>query len=238
MKTCSTCLEPKLLSAYTKHAPAKDGLCARCRVCRSAARKAIREADPEKYRADKRAYYANNIAQERAAKRADYTKHKESRLGSCREYRMNNKDAVLSATRAWKAANRAHVNALSAIQRKRNIDAVRAQALAYVSRNKEKVRKTSAAYKKNNPHIAAALQTRRRAMKCNATPAWADGKKMLEFYAESSRLMLETGIAHEVDHIVPLLSDLVCGLHCEANLQVITAFENRSKNNRFWPDMP
>jgi hypothetical protein len=61
---------------------------------------------------------------------------------------------------------------------------------------------------------------------------------MLEFYAESSRLTLETGIAHEVDHIVPLLSGLVCGLHCEANLQVITAFENQSKNNRFWPDMP
>jgi hypothetical protein len=240
MKTCSTCFEEKPISAYTKHAPAKDGLCPRCRVCRSVSRKAIREADPEKYRADKRAYYARNIEQERAAKRADYAKNKnnESRIAWGREYRVNNKEARAANHKAWKAANREHANALSAIHRKRNIDAVRAQALAYIARNKEKVLKSNAEYKKSNPHIAAAYQTRRRAKKFNATPRWASNKRMLEFYAESSRLTLETGIAHEVDHIVPLLSGLVCGLHCEANLQVITAFENQSKNNRFWPDMP
>jgi hypothetical protein len=35
-----------------------------------------------------------------------------------------------------------------------------------------------------------------------------------------------------------LRSELVCGLHCEANLQIISAFDNQSKRNYRWPDMP
>lgn len=47
-----------------------------------------------------------------------------------------------------------------------------------------------------------------------------------------------TGIKHDVDHVVPLRSKLVCGLHNEFNLAVIPASENRSKGNRYWPGMP
>jgi hypothetical protein len=47
-----------------------------------------------------------------------------------------------------------------------------------------------------------------------------------------------TGVKWQVDHIVPLISKLVCGLHNEFNLRVITAMENNVKGNRYWPDMP
>ena len=46
------------------------------------------------------------------------------------------------------------------------------------------------------------------------------------------------GFKWEVDHIVPLQSKLVCGLHVHNNLQVITALENIKKHNKVWPDMP
>lgn len=47
-----------------------------------------------------------------------------------------------------------------------------------------------------------------------------------------------TGIEWQVDHIVPLQSEFVCGLHNEFNLRVISQSENSSKKNRYWPDMP
>jgi len=46
------------------------------------------------------------------------------------------------------------------------------------------------------------------------------------------------GVPFDVDHVVPLVSDIVCGLHNEFNLRVIPASTNRSKGNRFWPNMP
>ena len=67
----------------------------------------------------------------------------------------------------------------------------------------------------------------------NATPTWANKDKIKEIYAKAADLTLETGIKHEVDHIVPLTNDLVCGLHVEHNLRVITLNENRKKHNKF-----
>ena len=40
-----------------------------------------------------------------------------------------------------------------------------------------------------------------------------------------------------VDNIVPLKSAIVCGLHWEGNLQLLTSVENIKKGNRTWPDM-
>lgn len=66
-----------------------------------------------------------------------------------------------------------------------------------------------------------------------ATPIWADLTKIQNLYLESINLTNTTGIIHEVDHIIPLNHDLVCGLHNQFNLQVVPKIENRSKSNQF-----
>lgn len=69
-----------------------------------------------------------------------------------------------------------------------------------------------------------------------ATPPWVSHRDMLEFYAERDRLNGETGVAHSVDHIVPLSHPMVCGLNVPWNLRVITKAQNDRKGNRWHPD--
>lgn len=63
-------------------------------------------------------------------------------------------------------------------------------------------------------------------------PSWADVAAIQAIYAEAQRLTTETGVPHEVDHVVPLLGRGVTGLHWEGNMRVVTRTENRRKSNR------
>ncbi|MEQ6358083.1 hypothetical protein ABNX05_26230, partial [Lysinibacillus sp. M3] len=52
------------------------------------------------------------------------------------------------------------------------------------------------------------------------------------FYQEAKRLFKDTGVAHHVDHIVPLQGKYVSGLHVPWNLQILTALEISKKSNK------
>lgn len=108
---------------------------------------------------------------------------------------------------------------------------------AWASANKEKVLESNRRWDKANRHVGTAKQARRRAATRLATPKWADQEAILEIYRQAE-VARRTGFKCDVDHIVPLISQLVCGLHVPANLQIEDAFKNRSKGNRSWPDMP
>ena len=57
-------------------------------------------------------------------------------------------------------------------------------------------------------------------------PSWANLQAIMDFYAICPE-------GYEVDHVIPLAGELVCGLHVVENLQYLTPTANRSKGNRF-----
>ena len=103
---------------------------------------------------------------------------------------------------------------------------------------REKERQSLRRYSKKNRALMNALHSKRKALQKRAIPIWADYKLINAFYRVARELTEATGVDHEVDHIVPIKSKIVCGLHCQQNLQILTATENNKKGNRVWPDMP
>jgi hypothetical protein len=73
----------------------------------------------------------------------------------------------------------------------------------------------------------------RRKKRDKSMPPWANAAAINAIYFEARCRTAATGVKYEVDHIIPSNHPLVCGLHVETNLQVITEFENMSKSNKF-----
>lgn len=86
-------------------------------------------------------------------------------------------------------------------------------------------------WKKNHPWVVAADCMRRYATKTHATPSWSNSLEIREIYRRAAELR-RIGIDVQVDHIIPLRSKLVSGLHVPANLRIIPTKENQIKGNR------
>lgn len=115
---------------------------------------------------------------------------------------------------------------------KRNKEAVIARAQARTLKEK---RAYKAAWKLNNIEQVLADNKVRRRKHREATPPWITRKQKSEIrqlYQIAITMSKTTGERYVVDHIVPLRSDYVCGLHVPWNLRVITQEENLKKSNK------
>ena len=117
----------------------------------------------------------------------------------------------------------------------------------YYERNKEQVIARAAArpveqrrlhrekYKAQNPELYKAFTSVRRRRHKNATPKWITPEQKLamrNLYLKAQELTKIAGERYVVDHIIPLISPDVCGLHVPWNLRVITQEENLKKSNK------
>lgn len=143
---------------------------------------------------------------------------------------------------AWRAKNPFAVKALNKASHSRSKEKRNAESREYRANNLERMRMLNREWARNNPEVMRATNSARRAARVQAIPKWAEGEfdKLVvsECFDLAVRRTKETGIEWHVDHIVPLRSEKVCGLHCAANVRVITAAENHGKGNRTWPNMP
>jgi hypothetical protein len=112
-----------------------------------------------------------------------------------------------------------------------------ARSQSYRDSDRQAYRAKNWEYKLSTYDIVCARGAARRAAKLKATPTWADPEAVRTTYAKAKRLSKWTGEQMHVDHVVPLKSELVCGLHNQFNLQIIPASDNFIKSNRIWPGM-
>ena len=149
---------------------------------------------------------------------------------------------------AYKKANAEKVKAYAAEYRSANKDYFKEKSkefreknptyqVEWCLKNQDRARESWRVRNKRNRPYYASLETGRRTASKRATPAWRDASRIREIYKEAESRRAAGEDVH-VDHIVPLRSKLVCGLHVEANLAIIPARENVVKSNRAWPDMP
>ena len=100
---------------------------------------------------------------------------------------------------------------------------------------KERKRQYAKAYYKRTAHKRGVQ--RRRYYEKKARVATRQGAiELRRLRLEAQLLSIDTGVKHEVDHIIPLIHDLCCGLSVPANCQVITKAANRRKASRFDQD--
>ena len=140
--------------------------------------------------------------------------------------------------KAWHRANRERSLANKLAYAATHREEARATSVAWRAANVERARAQGAAWSANNKALKSAATARRRAALLRAIPSWASKDDIKMYYALAVNLTRQTGVKAHVDHIVPLQSPIVCGLHCPANLTVITERLNKRKSNRQWPDMP
>lgn len=150
-------------------------------------------------------------------------KYRESR----REYAAQNAEKIAKREKLYKSTEefRKKKSEWDRKYREKNRDAIRLKKSHYYS-DKQHLRR--AEYQRNKEGYIARAYARLRKIK-NFTPEDADKPLIKRLYKEASRLTIETGIKHEVDHIIPVSKG---GLHHQDNLQILVWFENRRKGNK------
>jgi hypothetical protein len=208
-----------------------------CKVCAATYARNRNATNPDRVKEIDAKYRKHNQEKIAACNKAFYDANREREKGRAQKWRLENKEHCSVVTRAWREANKER----SAEMQRVWLEANKEHCIQYRkeshAKNRDRENMLAREWKKNNPAKAVALTAKRNAVKLQAIPAWADLEKIEAIYEKARNLSAETGIRHHVDHIVPLQSKWVCGLHCEANLQILPAYENQSKSNRFWPDM-
>ena len=191
----------------------------------------IKEKRKKKYRENREA----ELEKARRYREANPEKVKESQM----KYVEKAGDALKERKKKWNIENADKVKAYTKYHNDKNNKINyerRKEAMTERRKNDPEYRERCNQWAKKNKAKRCMYTAMRRSIKLKATPKWLtdeEKEQIKEIYEESARLTKETGIQHNVDHIVPLRGKYVCGLHVPWNLQILTALENMRKGTSY-----
>lgn len=173
-----------------------------------------------------------NKEERKAYAKAWYEANKERILAYKGSWYEVNKERLKKNSLAYYFANKERYSIMNKAFREANKEKVTATKKAWRESNKEKVAASKKAYREANADKVNAIASRRRALKLNLIPKHlkkcpVEKQRLLDIYKLSTLISKATGIEYHVDHMWPMSDG---GPHWSGNLQIITAYENMSKN--------
>ncbi len=162
-------------------------------------------------------------------------KSKSKKNPSCKkcqnELYLKNKDKIKARSKAYRESNSAKLKEYHHQRYLDNTEEYTKKANEWRRNNPERFLEISRARDRRNQKQRNAALSARRAKQKNRTPAWADKKEIENFFKNCP-------VGHHVDHIIPINSDFVSGLHVVENLRYVPENENMSKGNMIVDDLP
>lgn len=153
-------------------------------------------------------------------------------------YRENNKERRNEQSKRWWHLTKERRKLVSRAYRERCREILNDKKRKYYLENKENLKRKSLQWRKLNKSKINAINANCRAQKIKATPKWAKQHVIELYYYFAKLIELKTGKRVHVDHIYPLKSKDVCGLHCENNLRLMWAVDNIKKSNKMPTHIP
>lgn len=215
-KECNTCHKVLPKDMFHKRSDTPSGLSHECKECAKVTRHKHYLNNVDKTYEQVKTYRRNNPEKPRQWNKKWREEHYEQHIEAQRLYREHNRDSINLKSRERRRNPK--VKAKLKRQHEDWLNKGDNRAKKYARRRE---------WGKRNRDKICYYSTSRRSKLINATPIWADQEVIKSFYTEAQYFNCE------VDHIIPLTHPLVCGLHCEFNMQILTRSENASKNNKF-----
>ncbi|CAB4135014.1 HNHc domain containing protein [uncultured Caudovirales phage] len=158
-----------------------------------------------------------------------------------------NKNEISIKAKIYRDSNKEKIKRDKAIFYEKNKAKILESQKFYIHKNSEKISDFQKKYRDNfenkasrknyiskyrirRGYVITAANAKSRYLETSALPPWFEHEKVLLVYKKAQQY------GFDVDHVIPINSKNVCGLHCWSNLQLLDKSLNSKKGNHEYPN--